>query len=384
MVLVVARSSVQNKGGDIVRRPSRWWALAAIVAGAVAVLGLAGCGSSSSSSADTSSSSKAEITLRLGYVTAPEHPYGVAVNQFIKDVSTASNGAIAIEGLANYQGGDVPLLQDVKGGAVEMATVSSAVWGTQGVTCFDALQALGLITRYDLEKEVIDGPIGKSMLGCTSAAGVHGLAIHEGGLRKPLGAKVALTSPSVFKGKKIRTPASSVLQTGMKALGADPVSIANLPEVYPALRDGTVDGMEANLGLVQTLKLYEVAKYMTANVNLWPFPTVLVMNQAKWDALTADQQKIITAAAAKVPSFSIGIFTAPSTLPATLCSEGLKFAIASDSDLSAFASVSKTVIADLSKNAQTKSYIDQIQALKNALPAPPAPAPLPKGCTVTS
>ena len=51
---------------------------------------------------------------------------------------------------------------------------------------------------------------------------------------------------------------------------------------------------------------------MTTNVNLWPFPTVLVMNQAKWDALTADQQKIITDAAAKVPSFSIGIFTAPS------------------------------------------------------------------------
>ena len=80
--------------------------------------------------------------------------------------------------------------------------------------------------------------------------------------------------------------------------------------------------MEANLGLVQTLKLYEVAKYMTANVNLWPFPTVLVMNQAKWDALTADQQKIITDAAAKVPGFSIEIFTAPSALPATLCSEG--------------------------------------------------------------
>ena len=63
--------------------------------------------------------------------------------------------------------------------------------------------------------------------------------------------------------------------------------------------------MEANLGLVQTLKLYEVAKYMTANVNLWPFPTVLVMNQAKFDALSADQQATITAAAAKVPGFSI-------------------------------------------------------------------------------
>ena len=365
------------------RRPSRGWLLAAIVVGAVAVLGLAACGDDNSAS-DTSSASAAEITLRLGYVTTADHPYGVAVNQFIKDVGTASGGKIAIEGLANYPGGDVPLLQDVKGGAVEMASVSSAVWGTQGVTCFDALQALGLITRYDLEKEVIDGPIGKSMLGCTSAAGVHGLAIHEGGLRKPLGAKVELTSPAAFKGKKIRTPASSVLQTGISALGADPVSIANLTEVYPALRDGTVDGMEANLGLVQTLKLYEVAKFMTANINLWPFPTVLVINQAKWDALSADQQATITAAAAKVPGFSISIFTAPSELPATLCSEGLKFAVASDADVSAFNKVSQSVITELSKNAETKGYIDQIQALKDALPAPPAPAPLPEGCTVTS
>lgn len=373
-----------GEGGDIVRRPSRGWCLAAILAGAVAVLGLTACGSSSSSSSDTSgTTSAAEITLRLGYVTAPEHPYGIAINQFIKDVSTASGGKIAIEGLPNYQGGDVPLLQDVKGGAVEMASVSSAVWGTQGVNCFDALQALGLITRYDLEKEVIDGPIGKSMLGCTSSVGVHGLAIHEGGLRKPLGANVALTSPAVFKGKKIRTPASSVLQTGISALGADPVSIANLTEVYPALRDGTVDGMEANLGLIQTLKLYEVAKYYTSNVTLWPFPTVLVMNQAKWDSLTADQQSIITAAAAKVPGFSIGIFTAKSDLPATLCSEGLKFAIASDSDVAAVGKVSQSVITDLSKNAETKGYIDQIQALKDALPPPAAPPPLPKGCTVT-
>jgi TRAP-type C4-dicarboxylate transport system substrate-binding protein len=195
---------------------------------------------------------------------------------------------------------------------------------------------------------------------------------------------VALTSPATFKGKKIRTPASSVLQTGISALGADPVSIANLPEIYPALRDGTVDGMEANLGLVQTLKLYEVAKFMTANINLWPFPTVLVMNQAKWDALSADQQSTITAAAEKVPGFSIGIFTAPSELPATLCSEGLKFAVASDADVSAFNKVSQSVITELSKNAETKGYIDQIQALKDALPAPPAPAALPEGCTVTS
>jgi TRAP-type C4-dicarboxylate transport system substrate-binding protein len=381
--LVVARALCQDEGGDIVRRPRRGWLAAAIAVGVVAVLGLAACGGDDDSSADTSSASSAEITLRLGYVTTADHPYGVAVNQFIKDVGTASGGKIAIEGLPNYQGGDVPLLRDVRGGAVEMASVSSAVWGTQGVTSFDALQALGLITRLDLEREVITGPIGAQMLEATSAVGLKGLAIHEGGLRKPVGAKKPLPSPAAFKGLTIRTPESSVLETGIKGLGADPTAIP-VGDIYAALRDGTVDGMEANLGLIQTLKLYEVAKYVTANVTLWPFPTVLVMNQDKFDSLSADQQQIITDSANKVPGFSIDFLSQPSELPATLCKEGMKFAIASDANLQSFGTASKSVIAELSKNAETKDYIDQIQALKDGLSAPPAAAPLPEGCTVNS
>jgi TRAP-type C4-dicarboxylate transport system substrate-binding protein len=295
-------SSGNDKGGDEVRRRSWGWRVAAIVAGVALALGLAACGDDDDEdAADTAGGGAAEITLRLGYVTAPEHPYGVAVDYFVNEVSTASGGTIALETLPNYQGGDVPLLQDVRSGAVDMGSISSAVWGTQGVTAFDALQALGLITRYDLERQVIAGPIGEEMLKATDAVGLKGLAIHEGGLRKPLGAKKQLASAADWKGLKIRTPESAVLETGIRALGADPTAIP-FPDTYAALRDGTVDGMEANLGLVQTVKYYEVADFYTLNVNLWPFPTVLVMNQAKFDALSADQQKIITDAAAKVPA----------------------------------------------------------------------------------
>lgn len=363
------------------RRRAWGWRLAAAAAAAVMALGLAACGDDDDDSAGTSGSAAAEITLRLGYVTPAEHPYGIAINNFIDEVSKASNGAIAIEALPSYQGGDVPLLQDLRGGAVDMASVSSAVWGTQGVNCFDALQALGLITRYDLEREVITGPVGEEMLACTDAIGVKGLGIHEGGLRKPLGAKKALTSPATFRGAKIRTPESGVLEAGIRGLGADPTSLP-VTDIYAALRDGTVNGMEANLGLIQTFKLYEVAKFVTANVNLWPFPTVLAINQSKFDALSADQQQIITDAAANIGGFSIDFFLQPSDLPQTLCDEGIKFAIASDANLAAFDKASAGVIAQLSKDEQTKGFIDQIQAIKDGLPAPPAAAPLPDGCTV--
>ncbi len=364
-------------------RRSWGWRLAAVAAGAALAFGLAACGDDDDADADTAGGGAAEITLRLGYVTAPEHPYGIAVDQFVAELEKASDGAIDVEALPNYQGGDVPLLQDVRGGAVDMASVSSAVWGTQGVTSFDALQALGLITRYDLEREVIAGPIGEQMLTGVEKVGLKGLAIHEGGLRKPLGAKKALTSAEDFRGLKIRTPESAVLELGIRALGADPTAIP-FPDTYAALRDGTVDGMEANLGLIQTVKYYEVADFLTPNVNLWPFPTVLVMNQAKFDALSAEQQQMIVDTAATIPGFSIDFFEQPSDIVDVLCGEGLKFAVASEEDVASFDAASERAQRQLgNQDPGTKDFITQIQALKEALPPPDAPAPLPEGCAVT-
>ena len=101
-----------------------------------------------------------------------------------------------------------------------------------------------------------------------------------------------------------------MLADGLSALGAnaDPLP---LPDVYQALQTGTVDGVEANLPLIYLSKWYEVAKYVTGNVNLWPFPTVLAINKAKFDSLTSDQQAALTSAASGITDFSIEIFTSP-------------------------------------------------------------------------
>ena len=163
-----------------------------------------------------------------------------------------------------------------------------------GAVSFDALQMPFLINSYPLEGQVIGGDIGKQMLTGAAGFGVVGLAIHEGGLRKPLGVSKKLVSLADFKGLKMRSVESPVLSAGLQALGANPTTLP-VGDIFAAMQNHTVDGMEANLGLIQTLKLYEVAKYVTNNVNLWPFPTVLIMNKAKFDGLSADQRKAITA-----------------------------------------------------------------------------------------
>ena len=356
--------------------------LIAVVGAAVVAVGLAACGSSSKSG--TSS----DVTkLRLGYVTTPQHPYGLAVDAFKKQVETASGGKLVIENTPNYTGGDVQLFNDVKDGTIEMGAISTAIWDTQGSNVFQALQAPFLITNYGLAQTVEGGPIGAAML--TSANGpakfgMVGLGILEGGLRKPLGRTVALVSPATFKGKKIRAPQSKVLAATITALGAQPVALP-VGDVYTALQNGTVDGMEANLGLIATNKYYEVAKFVTADVNLWPFPAAVVINKAQFDKLTSEQQGWLTAAGKQLfPKTAIDAFVnPPPTAPnftKVLCDAGLTFAFAGDANRAALATAAQPALTQLSADPEVAGYIKQIQAAKAAAPPPPAPPPLPAGC----
>ena len=160
--------------------------IATLGAAAIAV-SLAACGSSKTKTAAAGSSTAASgtVTLRLGYVTTPLHPYGIAVDAFKKEVETASAGKLTIEPIPNYTGGDTKLLDAVAGGEVEMGAVSTAIWDTKGVNVFQALQAPFLITNYGLDLAVIGGPIGTAMLDSAAGPkklGLVGLGILEGGL----------------------------------------------------------------------------------------------------------------------------------------------------------------------------------------------------------
>lgn len=354
------------------------WRMAVAVAGLALVLGVAGCGGDEE---EADAGGGEAVTLRLGYVTPAAHPYGLAVDHFVAEVAEASNGEITIETIPSYQGGDVPLLNDVIGGTVPMGSISTAVWATQGVRVFDALQAPFLIDRYDLEREVIAGEIGQEMLAATESVGLVGLGLHEGGLRKPLGASKPLTSVADFEGLKIRSVESEVLATGLSALGADPTPIP-VGDIYGALRDGTVDAMEANLGLIQTFQFYEVADFVTANVNFWPFPTALVMNQEAFDDLSPEHQEILVEAGANVADFAIDFFQQPSDLPATLCEEGIQFVVATPEEVAGLQAAGQTAIDQLSEDPQTADFIQRIQAIKADLPPAPPPPPLPEGCVI--
>jgi TRAP-type C4-dicarboxylate transport system substrate-binding protein len=305
------------------------------------------------------------------------------VNRFAEEVAAASGGAITITGQPSFPG-DIPLLADVRSGTVEMATVSSAVWDNAGVNAFQALQAPFLITNYDIERQVLSnddgtglGEVATDMLARMEeeAGDLKGLAIHEGGLRSPLGREKALVSPADFDGLKIRAVESKVMSEGLKALGAEPTPLP-LPDVFQALQNGTVDGMEANTGLTAGQKYYEVADSFTGNVVFWPFPTVMVINNDVWEGLDETQQQIISDAAASTPGFVIDEVLTGGADPfaQSLANCGLKFVEATDEDKAALEEAGQTAITTLSDaDSNTGDFISRIQEIKENTDTTEAP-----------
>lgn len=363
-----------TRGREVTRR-SWAWRLAAVAAVAALALGLVACGDDDDEGGATGETGGGDATaLDVAYVTTQQHPYGIAVDAFVEEVN--ATGALTLSGQPAYPQAEIQLLSDVRSGVVPMATISTAIFDTAGITAFQALQAPFLITNYPLALEVEGGEIGQAMLEQANqqAGDLVALAIHEGGLRKPFG-KEPLASLEDFKGKTIRAPQSQVLSEGFKALGAN-VEPLPLPEVYQALQNGTVDGVEANLPLIYTQKWYEQAKFVTGNVNFWPFPTVLVINKATYDGLTDEQKQALEDAAANITKTSIDIFTAPgSTVAQDLVNCGIKFVTATEADLAAMTKAAEGAIANLAPESQ--DLVEQIRAAKEAAGPPAAPPPLP-------
>ena len=95
-----------------------------------------------------------------------------------------------------------------------------------------------------------------------------------------------------LKGVKIRAHGTSGLV--ISALGGTPVTLP-MPELYPSLQRGVVEGglypMEVNKGW----KMGEVTDHVTNSTSIaYTSSFYVVMNKDKWNALPADMQKIIT------------------------------------------------------------------------------------------
>lgn len=131
---------------------------------------------------------------------------------------------------------------------------------------------------------------GQTIFNSLRTKGFIGLGYWPNGFTHFINNRRPLTKPSDFKGLKFRIQSGGLQDTRNRLLGAGSQTIASV-EVYQSLQNGTVDGLDNTFSTHQTLKFYEVAKYLTIG-NIARIDYVILTNVKFWDSLTQKQKDI--------------------------------------------------------------------------------------------
>ena len=226
------------------------------------------------------------IVIKFSHVVANETPKGKAALRFQELAEKETNGRVKVEVYPNstlYK--DREEMEALQLGAVQMLAPSLAKFGPLGVKEFEVFDLPYIFPTKEVLYRVTEGPIGKNLLSKLSSKGITGLAYWDNGF-KVMSANRPLKKPEDFKGLKMRIQSSKVLDTQMRALGANPQVMA-FSEVYQALETGVVDGTENPPSNLYTQRMHEVQKHVT-NSNHGYLGYAVIVNKKFWEGLPGD------------------------------------------------------------------------------------------------
>jgi TRAP-type C4-dicarboxylate transport system substrate-binding protein len=296
--------------------------------------------------------------------------------EFARAVERLSAGSMRIEFLRAQRSLEVQfergLVQDVRAGKADLGIVGVRVWDTMGVNSFRALLAPLLVDSYELQRRVIESDDGERMLSGVERAGVVGIALLAGPLRRPLGLAHALLGPEDYRGETVAIRPGAVAQKTFRALGAGAKGYV----------PGDLAGFDAVEIDPKTVDYNGWSGTLTTNVVLWPKPYSIVMNRGAFEALTAEQQELLREAGrqALAPELDQTMRDATTAL-ADACRRGLvTLATASSSERASLRRAVQPVYDELDRDEETRQFMGEIGDLRGGL----ATAALAPRCATTS
>jgi tripartite ATP-independent transporter DctP family solute receptor len=283
--------------------------LAIFLVSLLSLSALAGCGggkqqaesTQTNQNSQSGSESKDQISIRVGHVLAPTHPYQLGLEKFAELVSQKTNGKVKVEVFHSSQlGNERDMVEGLQLGTLEMTLVSTAPLSsfTKKFLVFD----LPFIFKDTASaRAVVDGPIGTQLIDSLKDQGIIGLTYFENGFRHVTNNKKPIEKPEDLKGMKIRTMENPVHMATFKVMGADPTPMA-FGELFTALQQGTIDGQENPLPIIETSKFYEVQKYLSLTGHFYA-PAPLLISKSFYESLSPDVQNAIKEAAVEARDY---------------------------------------------------------------------------------
>lgn len=228
--------------------------------------------------------------FKLAHIAPPDHIWNDAAKKFAEELEERSDGRMKMELYPGGQlGGEPDMVQQLETGSLDFAFITTAFL-TSKSDAFSAWFAPYLFESYEDAFEAKDTEVAKKILATLDDDGLRAMNYFFSGNRTMM-FREKIESPEEMEGLTLRVTPSPALQDWYRYLGANPESIS-LPDVYQAAQTGVIDGMEMDLDAAVTSNFNEVTGF-GALTNHMVWPSVMIANAEKFDAMPEEDQKII-------------------------------------------------------------------------------------------
>ncbi|MGE0715137.1 MAG: TRAP transporter substrate-binding protein [Alphaproteobacteria bacterium] len=230
-------------------------------------------------------------TLRMAHIYQPGNIWYDAAEAYAKAVEARSGGKTKIQIAHSGSTGDWP--QSIEGLLI----------GTNDIV----LQSVGTLDRYntvagveafpylirdiDHFKKVYYGPVGRELY--DDIAQKTKFRIIGAGYRgaRHLSNNKKIEKVEDLRGVKLRVPPLKMYRLTWEYLGASPVPMG-VAELFTSMQSGVVDGQENPLEVLESLKYYEVQKYVVETAHVIGAMT-FIFSDARFKGLPAETRKIL-------------------------------------------------------------------------------------------
>lgn len=242
------------------------------------------------------------VELKLGYVVASISPDALLPEKFATLVSEKTNGAVKVKTYPGGQLGNLPsMFEGMKLGTIDMM-MESPEWLVHVDRQFTGPSLLFLLVNEQHLLNVYNSSWFQSSV--DNLRKQHGVRILGYGSRGPY--KVLVTKKPVksvddMKGMKFRIPELPIYRAAFEALEVRPTVIA-WTEVYLALQQGLVEGLDSPLTLVYDMKFQDAAKYIINTKHAYQ-NICLMISEKRFQSLSEDVRKKVLEAADEAGKF---------------------------------------------------------------------------------
>ncbi|SNR33498.1 TRAP transporter substrate-binding protein [Paracoccus sediminis] len=231
--------------------------------------------------------------LRLGVITPVGHSWNDAAIRLGEVLSQQTDGRLTVGVFPSGQLGNEPaMMQQLQSGALDMGIIQAAELGSR-VDHIAAINAPYLVRSTEAVARLVRHPAVLKLFDVLPPqTGTIGLGWAITGMRAVF-AVDPIDSIAGLNGMKLRINPTPVFRDFYQSLGAASTPIST-PQVFDAMSNGQVDGLEADIEFSWNQRFDKVAKSIL-RMNAVFMPAAAVASGRVWAALPPKDQEVIAA-----------------------------------------------------------------------------------------